>query len=145
MPRCADRARSCQHSLGISRINHILRVHGESLTVVGALLQAFDDWARSTLDRLFPGLSDEGHEQTTLAAAKGGLGLKRARDSALAANLSALVMATPKVHSMAQAAIHAGLVHGGQIERELESTTARCETAYLSRWTSWSASKLRRS
>ena len=32
---------------------------------------------------------------------------------------------------MAQAAIHAGLLQGEQIERELESTTARCDTAFL--------------
>ena len=54
-------------SLGIGRVSHILRVHGHGLAQEGAQLQTFDDAARATMDRLFPGLSDESHRQASLS------------------------------------------------------------------------------
>ncbi len=85
----------------------------------------------ATLDRLFPGPTTEGHEQATLAASVGGLGWRRASDVARPANLGALVMATPKVHSMAQAAARAGLLSDGQVEALLAERLREVEEAYL--------------
>ena len=100
-------------SLGIGRVNHILRVHGHRLAQDSAELQAFDDAARSTADRLFSGLTDESHRQAALSVRLGGLGWRRATDIALPASLAALVAAAPKVKSMA-AAEKAGLLPVGQ-------------------------------
>ena len=62
-------------SLGIGRVNHILRVHGHRLARDSAELQAFDGAARSTADRLFPGLTDESHKQAALSVRLGGFGM----------------------------------------------------------------------
>ena len=68
----------CRQSLGIGRVNHVLRVHGHELARREGPLEAFDQMTMATLDRLFPGLTTEGHEQATLAASVGGLGWRRA-------------------------------------------------------------------
>ena len=83
------------------------------------------------MDRLFPGLTPAGHEQTTLGASVGGLGWRRATDTALPANLGALVMAAPKVKGMAAAAVHAGLLQPGQVEAQLAARTAAAEADFL--------------
>ena len=113
-----------RQSLGIGRVNHILRVHGHSLVGEGGNLGIFDQCTREAMDRLFPGLTPEAHEQATLAAVLGGLGWRRASDIAQAANLGALVAATPKVRSMAQAAVQAGLLpeRGGREAARGEDT-----------------------
>ena len=61
-------------SLSTGRVNHILRVHGHRLAQDSAELQAFDDAARSTADRLFPGLTDESHKQAASQLDWGGSG-----------------------------------------------------------------------
>ena len=120
-----------RQSLGIGRVNHILRVHGHGLQGSEAI-SAFDRAAAEVKDRLFPGLTAESHDQASLAAAYGGLGWRRASDTALPANLGGLVMATPRVRSMAKAMVHAGLLREGQIEGALEERTRLVESAFLS-------------
>ena len=105
-----------RQSLGVCRLNHLLRVHGHHLHKQGKDLQRFDDATFSAMSRLFPGITPEGRVQASLAAAKGGLGWRSATDSALAANLAALIAATPKVHSLAQDAAKAGLLPLGILE-----------------------------
>ncbi len=117
--------------LGVGRVNHILRVHGDQLLRAGDSLSAFDAAARAELDRLFPGLTPEGHAQASLAASVGGLGWRRASETARPANLGALVSAGPHVQSMAAAAARAGLVRGGQLEARLARKTRQVEQAYL--------------
>ena len=120
-----------RQSLGVGRVNHILRVHGHDLANQEGPLEAFDTLTRETMDRLFPGLTVEGHQQATLGAAKGGLGWRRATEIARPANLGALIMAAPKVHTMAKAAVRAGLLPEGQIEALLAQRTQEVETAYM--------------
>ena len=120
-----------RESLGVGRVNHILRVHGEQLFQSGTALEAFDKAVHEEMDRLFPGLSAEGHEQATLAPAYGGLGWRRASDIALPANLAALVMAGPKVRYMAEKAVHAGLLRAGQVEEHLAAKTRVAEETYM--------------
>ena len=83
------------------------------------------------MDRLFPGLTPESHEQATLSAYVGGLGWRRASEIALSANLGVIVMATPKIHSMAEAMVRAGLLRPGQIESVLATRTRQVEDTYL--------------
>ena len=67
--------------LGVGRVNHILRAHGDQLLRGGETLDRFDAATRQEMDRLFPGLSEEGHTQASLAAAFGGLGWRRASET----------------------------------------------------------------
>ena len=113
-----------------SMVNHILRVHGDMLQREGAT-EMFDRISRQERDRLFSGLTAEGHMQAMLAADEGGLGWRLATSVARPANLGALVASAPKVRSMAAAAVHAGLLRAGQVEDHLESWTRRVEDAYL--------------
>ena len=94
---------------------HIMRVHGAVLANSGAL-KVFDAAAHAEVDRLFPGLSAEGHAQAELGVAKGGLGWRKASSVARAANAAALVAAGPKVCELATAAEKAGLLPPGLVE-----------------------------
>ena len=95
-------------------------------------MAAFDASTHAEMDRLFPGLTAESHEQASLSAAAGGLGWMRASDIARAANLGALVMARPFIRSMAAAATHAGLIGSGLLEDRLDAKIREVEAAYLS-------------
>ena len=120
-----------RESLGVGRVNHILRVHGDQLARAGSGLDGFDAATRAEMDRLFPGLTDEGHEQATFAPMYGGLGWRRASHSARPANLSALTVAGPKVRHMAAAAVHAGLLRPGQVEESFAARARRAEDEYM--------------
>ena len=84
-----------RQSLGVGRVNHILRVHGDQLLRAEGSFVDFDQSSREAMERLFPGLTAEGHAQATLAASVGGLGWRTASDTARSANLGALVMGGP--------------------------------------------------
>ena len=118
-------------SLGVGRVNHILRVHGHRMAQENGALAAFDTCTKAEMDRLCPKLTEESHEQASLSTAAGGLGWRRASDIARAANLSALVMARPFVRSMAAAAVRAGLLREGQVEERLDDKIRDVEAGYL--------------
>ena len=119
-------------SLGIGRVNHILRVHGHELSRVGgAALHAFDTAGKEAMDRLFLGMTVGTHDQTTLAAALSGLGWRRASEQAQLANLAAFVMAKPKVGSMSRDAVRAGLLREGQIEHLLENQMQAAQADFM--------------
>ena len=119
-------------SLGIGRVNHILRVHGDMMLRHDTTLGGFDDARGEALDRLFPGLTPESKDQASLSESYGGLGWRRVSDIARPANLAALLQTSPLVRGMAAAAVRAGLLPAGQLEAQLESTIQRVESAYLS-------------
>ena len=81
-------------SLGVGRVNHILRVRGHALAERGGVATAFDALGWSTLERLFPGVTSEGLEQASLSAKESGLGWRRALDVARPANLGGLIAAS---------------------------------------------------
>ena len=121
----------CRQSLGIGRVNHILRVHGHELVQRRDKLEAFDDVTREVVDRLFPGLSAEGYEQATLTAVLGGIGWRRGTDTALPASLGAHTVAKPVVRWMAKAAEKAGLILPGQIETRFDEKLRRMKEDYV--------------
>ena len=120
-----------QQSLGLGRVNHILRVHGHLLSQDPGDLGAFDKVSRTTMDRLFPGLTDESHDQAALATSLGGVGWRRAADVALPANLGALVAAAPKIRTMAEAAERAGLLPRALLGQLLAEQVGGAAAAYL--------------
>ena len=117
--------------MGIRRINHILRAHGHALLRNPEQLRGFDAITKTTLDRMFLGLTSSSHEQASLACKVGGLGCQRAVDTALPANLSALVMAVPKIRHMAQAAHNAGLLDEARVQEQLERKLHATKHAFL--------------
>ena len=117
-------------SLGVGRVNHILRVHGARLCGKDSLKQ-FDEVTTSAADRLFFGLTPESHAQAALNTKLGGLGWRKASDTALPANLAALLLAEPKVASFAHAATHAGLLPAGVVEGQVAMMITEAKEQYL--------------
>ena len=95
------------------------------------MIGKFDQHQKETLDRLFPGLTEHGHQQAVLGAAVGGLGWRAATSVALPANLGALVLGAPKIRGMAEAAVRAGLVPEGLLETRLDLKMRSVRAAYL--------------
>ena len=56
-------------SLGVSRINRILRVHGQEKRAA----EIYDEIGRRSLERLFPGLTEDSMTQATLNAGQSGI------------------------------------------------------------------------
>lgn len=112
-------------------MNHLLRVHGRRLKSTPEALHAFDAVAQTTQLRLFPGVTPEGFAQASLAPSLGGLGWRRACDTALPAHVGALVMAVPKVQSMIAEAARAGLVDSGALERRLQRQLDEAQAALM--------------
>ena len=72
--------------LNVSRVNEILRVHGQTLVADAGSLSAFDERARREQERFF-GLTEESFAQAALGAKVGGLGWRTATGTARTANL----------------------------------------------------------
>ena len=121
-----------RESLGVGRVNHILRVHGHHLAENGGATNKFDDVGRRSLERLFPGLTSEGYEQASLGARESGLGWRLAQDVARPAHLGALVAASPRVKDMVRACASAGLLPADLLETRLDSLIATAEASYYS-------------
>ena len=67
----------CRLSLGVGRVNHILRVHGATASTTTAEAELSDGVTDEALQRLFPGVTEEGREQATFSRDKGGIGWRR--------------------------------------------------------------------
>ena len=63
-----------RESLGVSRINHILRLHGHTILQDKRSADMYDEVAQRSLERLFPGITEDTSEQATLSAGKCGIG-----------------------------------------------------------------------
>ena len=70
-----------RQSLGASRINHILRVQGHIILQEQRAAEIYDEVGQRSLERLFPGLTEDSMTQATLSAGQSGIGHKRVRDT----------------------------------------------------------------
>ena len=86
-----------RESLGVSRINHILRVHGHTILHDGQAAAIFDEVGQRSLERLFPGFTEDSSTQAALSASQSGLGCKRSVDVARPTHLGALMAAKPPI------------------------------------------------
>ena len=120
-----------RQSLGVSRVNHILRVHGSRLSEVGSATGSFDDLGKATLDRLFPGITPTGHVQASLSSRHSGLSWKQASEVARSAHLGALTATKPLVLSMIADMAKAGLCEYAVLESRLEGMLATATHSYL--------------
>ena len=91
LPRSADRTEFAlfRESLVGSRVNHIPRAHGHTILQEQRAAEIYDEDVQRSLERLFPGLTEDSTIQATLSACGSGIGFKRARDIAALAHLGA--------------------------------------------------------
>ena len=73
--------------MGVSRINHVLRVHGHTILQEQRAAEIYDEVGQRSLERLFPGLTEDRKTQATLSAGRSGIGYQRARDIAAPAHV----------------------------------------------------------
>ena len=59
-----------RQSLGVSRINHILRVHGHPILQKKRATEIYDEAGQRFFDRLFPGFTEDSLTQATLTAGR---------------------------------------------------------------------------
>ena len=93
-----------------SRVNHILRVHGHTILEEHSAAAVFGGIGQRSLERLFPGLTEDSMAQATLSAGQSGTGFKRASDIAAPAHLGALIAAKPRILGMIRDAVRGGLL-----------------------------------
>ena len=118
-------------SLGVSRINHIFRVHDRTIIQEKRAAENFDEVGQRSLERLFQGFTEDSMEQATLSAGQSGIGYKRARDSVGPAHLGALIAAKPRILEMIQDAATAGLLPKQPTVTRLDAVIEAATAAYL--------------
>ena len=69
--------------LGVSRINHILRVHGHTILQEQRAAEIYDEVGQRSLERLFPSFTEDSMVQATLSAGQSGIGTKERETSRL--------------------------------------------------------------
>ena len=72
--------------------------------------EIYDEVGQRSLERLFPGFTEDSSEQASLGASQTGIGFKRTRDIADPAHLGALIAAKPRILAMMPEAVTAGLL-----------------------------------
>ena len=120
-----------RESLGVSRINHILRVHGHTMLQERQVAELFDEVNQRSLERLFPGFTEDSLEQATLSAGQSGIAYKRARDVASPAHLGALTAARLRILDMIQDAATARLLPKQPFVARLAAIIEAATAAYL--------------
>ena len=99
-----------RESLGVSRINHIPRVHGHPILHEDEVAKTFEVGQRS-LERRSPRFTEDSTEQAALSAGQSVVGYKRSADVARPAHFGALIAAKPQILDTNRGAATAGL-HG---------------------------------
>ena len=121
-----------RESLGVSRINHILRVHGHTILEEQSAVAVYDEIGQQSLERLFLGLREDSMTQATLSAGQSGIGFKRARDIAAPADLGALIAAKQRIQGVIRDAVWAGLLLEQILEARLSEVIEAATSAALS-------------
>jgi hypothetical protein len=120
-----------RQSLGVSRVNHILRVHGSRLSDEGSTTRSFDELGQATLDRLFPGITPAGHIQASWSTRHSGVGWRQASEVARSAHLGALTATKPLVLAMIADTAKAGLCDYAVLESRHEIMLIAATESYF--------------
>ena len=91
----------------------------------------YDEVGQRSLERLFPGFTEDSMTQATLSAGHAVIGCKRARDIAAPAHLGAFIAAKPRIQAMIQDALTAGLVLQQPLEARLDAVIATATSTCL--------------
>ena len=95
-----------RESLGVSRI----RAHGHTILYEEEeAANTFHEVGQRSLERLFPGFTEDSSEQAALRAGQSGIGYKRSVNAARPAHPGAFVAAKPRILDMIRGAATAGL------------------------------------
>ena len=90
--------------------------------------EIYDEVGQGSLERLFPGFTEDSMTQATLNAGQSRIGDKRARDIAAPAHLGAIIAAKPRIQALIQDAVTAGLLpkrpSGTRLAAILETATS---------------------
>ena len=119
-------------SLGVSRVNHVLRVHGHTILEEQSAAAVKNEIGQRSFERVFPGLNEDSMTQATLSASQSGIGFKKTRDIAAPAHLGALIEANPRVQGMIRDAVLAGLLPEQVLETRLSEVIETATSTYLS-------------
>ena len=68
-------------SLGVSRINHILRIHSHTILEEQSVAAVCHEIGQRTLERLFPILTEDGMTQATFSTSQSGIGSRERETS----------------------------------------------------------------
>ena len=68
-----------REGLGVSRINHILRVHGHTILQEQRAAEIHDEVGQRSPERLFPGFTEDSSVQAIISGSQSRMGYKRAR------------------------------------------------------------------
>ena len=120
-----------RESLGVSRINHILRFHGHTILEEQSAAEVYDEIGQRSLERLFQGLTEDSITQATLSAGQSGIGFKRARDIAAPALLGALIAAKPCIQALIQDAATAGFLPRQPLETRFAAVVDKAISTFL--------------
>ena len=136
-----ERVRLCQdpqtyfallrESLGVSRINHNLRVHGHTIKQEKRAVEIFDEVGQRNFERVFSGFMEDSLEQATFSASQSGIGYKRARDIAGVAHLGALTADKLRILDVTHDVATAGMLPKQPLVTRLDSVIEAAVTAYL--------------
>ena len=118
-------------SFGVSRSNHVLRVHGHTILVEKRAAEIYDEVGQRSLERLFPEFTEDSSEQATLSAGQSGRGYKRVRDIATPAYLGALIAAKPRIQAMVQDVVTAGLLPQQPLETRFAAVIETATSTYF--------------
>ena len=105
-----------RESLGVGRINHILRVHATRSCTRNEL--------QKSTKKLFPGFTEDSSDQSCI-------GYKRARDIAAPAHLGALMAARPRIQAMIQYAVTAGFLPKQPLETRPDAVIGAATSTYF--------------
>ena len=118
-------------SLGVSRINHILRVHGRTFLHEGQAATIFDEVGQRSLERLFPGFTEDSSEHAAPSAGQSGFGSDKSVDVARPAHLGALMAAKPRILDMNRGAATVCLLPEQPLPARLDTLVGTASTALL--------------
>ena len=87
--------------------------------------EIYDEVGQRSLERLFPGITEDIMTRATLSAGQSGIGFKRARDIAAPAHLGALTAAKTRILGMIRDGVRAGLLPQQILETRLSLRSSR--------------------
>ena len=118
-------------SLGVSRINHTLRVHGLTILRGEEAAKTFYEVGQRSLERLCPGFTEDSTEQATLSASQSGIGHTKSVDVARPARFGAFEAAKPQILDMIRNAATARLLPERPLLARLAAKVEAASAAFL--------------
>ena len=106
-------------------------MHGHTILQEKRAVGIYDEVGQRSLERLFPGFTEDSLVRATLSAGHFGIGYTRARDIAAPAQLGALMAARPRIQAVIQDAVTAGLLLKRPLEARLDVVIETATSTYL--------------